>query len=226
METLVENKTVNLFEDKTSDTPSPFYKKDDQMFYKNRLVSVEEILHTKDCSDERKEEFKKHFSIYKPTIEYVLTFEDQHGNTHSFTCDSKPKKIDDLFYYIIKDNNIAYIAHETDKASLKDFIEIEHDDIDDADYNKVSDKMFKLGRFFDNNEEPIFIFFLIAYCSGLVLMGCGLSFKISIPFILGLAAMPLLYLAEYFKKKCIQFSYGKKEQIISSKKDKILKCFL
>lgn len=226
METLLENKIINTFENETSRELSPFYTKENQMFYKNKLVSVEELIHTKDCSDERNGEFKKHFSIYKPIIEYVLTFEDKHGNTHSFTCDSKPKKIDDLFYYIIKDNNIAYIAHETDKASLKDFIEIEHDDIDDADYNKVSDKMFKLGRFFDNNEEPIFIFFLIAYCSGLVLMGCGLSFKISIPFILGLAAMPLLYLAEYFKKKCIQFSYGKKEQIISSKKDKILKSFL
>ena len=72
----------------------------------------------------------------------------------------------------------------------------------------------------------MFLLFLIAYFSGLVLMVCGLSFKILTPFLLGLAVMPLLYLAKNFTKKCIQFSYNKKEQIISSKKDEILKSFL
>lgn len=222
METLLENKTINIFENEISESPSPFYKTENQKFYKNRLVSVEELIHTKDCSDERNGEFRKNFSIYKPTIEYLLTFEDQHGNTHSFTCDSKPKKIDDLFYYIIKDNHITYIAHENDKESLKDFIGIEHDD---ADYNKVSDKIFKLGIFFDNNDEPMFLLFLIAYFSGLVLMVCGLSFKILTPFLLGLAVMPLLYLAKNFTTKCIRFFYNKKEQIISDKKEALLNTF-
>ena len=159
METLLENKTINTFENETSREPAPFYTKNDKTFYKNKIISVEEIIYTKDCSDERNGEFRKHFSIYKPTIEYILTFEDQYGNTHSFTCDSKPKKIDDLFYYIIEDNHIAYIAHENDKESLKDFIGIEHDDIDDADYNKVSDKIFKLGIFLITMKSLCFFYF-------------------------------------------------------------------
>lgn len=224
METLLENKTINTFENEISREPSPFYTKESQMFYKNKLVSVEEIIYTKDCSDERNGEFNKHFSIYKPTIEYVLTFEDQHGNTHSFTCDSKPKKIDDLFYYIIKDNHIAYIAHETDKASLKNFIDL--DDIDDADYDKVTNKMFKLGRFFDKYYEPISFLCLIICASILPLVFGGLIFcNISI-FLSGIAALPgLIILDNFFIKKGLRFFYDKKEQIISDKKEALLNTF-
>lgn len=224
METLLENKTINTFENEISREPSPFYTKESQMFYKNKLVSVEEIIYTKDCSDERKAEFKKHFSIYKPIIEYVLTFEDQYGNAHSFTCDSKPKKIDDLFYYIIKDNHIAYITHETDKASLKHLIDL--DDIDDTDYDKITHKMFKLGRFFDEYYETISFLCLIICASILPLFLGGLIFCNVAIFLLGIAALPgLIILDNYFIKKSLQFFYDKKDQIISDKKEALLNTF-
>lgn len=217
METLVENKTINTFKNETSESPSPFYTTDDQMFYKNKLISVEDIIHTKDCSDEHGEDFGKHFSIYKPTIEYILTFEDQYGNTHSLTCDSKPKKIDELFYYIIEDNHVVYITHETDKASLMDFINIDEHER----YAGISNE----EPFFINHHESISFLLIVSLLATTLLTFLGFTLGGYKFVLLGLVGLPIVLVSGMVVDIKTHAFYRERNKLFADKKEALLNTF-
>lgn len=217
MEKLLENKIINTFENETSTGPVPFYTKNDQLFFKNKLISVEEIIHTKDCSDEHNEEFRKHFSIYKPAIEYILTFEDQYGNTHSMTCNSKPKKIDEMFYYIIEDNHVVYITHETYKASLMDFINIDEHER----YTGISNE----EPFFINHHEPISFLLIVSLLATTLLTFFGFPLGGYKFFLLGLVGLPIVLVSGIVVDIKTHAFYRERNKLVADKTEALLKTF-
>lgn len=225
METLVENRTVNLFEDKVSDAPSPFYTNEKISFYKNRLIAIEEIVEMKNTSSDWDENTKKHFDVFDFGSNYALTFEDEQGNTHIQISKKKPKQIGDIFYYVTNDDKLTHIAHETNKESLKKFISL-----DKGEYGDYADIgiTFKILSFFEKRPK----FFILSMLTLLVMTAifciyCLVFHKNFAPYaltaVLGFI-LPFLSSSIIFKiqDKCDE----KIDKIISDKTENIFKSFI
>ena len=222
METLLENKTINTFENEISTEPAPFYTNEGAAFYKNRLIAIEEIISIEESSGYN-ENTKKHFDVFDSRISYNLTFEDEKGNTHIQNSTKKPKKIGDVFYYVIDNDKLTHIAHETDKVSLKKFI-----CLNKRQYSDYTGIKFKILNFIEKREllflgsimailimDVIFCLYCLKYDKtswvDLLMAASGLIFPI----------LSFLYVF-YTEGKC------KKEidKIISDKKENIFKSFI
>lgn len=219
MEALVENKTVNLFEDKVSDAPSPFYTNEKMSFYKNRLISVDEIVEMKNTSSDGDE----HFDIFDFSSNYALTFEDEQGNTHVQISKKKPKKIGDIFYYVTNDDKLMHIAHETDKVSLKNLINLKKEK-----YDARTGIKYKILSLFEKKPAIPLLYLLTAlmmdlsfciYCLGLEKISW---FHLSTA-TFGLVApiLSIIYLS-YIQEKCDK----EIKKVISEKKDTIFNTFI
>ena len=225
METLVENKKVNLFEDKTSDTPSPFYINEKMSFYKNRLIAIEEIVEMKNTSSDWDENTRTHFDLFDFSSNYALTFEDEQGNTHIQTSKKKPKRIGDMFYYITNDDKLTYIAHETNKESLKKFISLDKGKY--GDYAGISIS-FKLLSFFEKRPKFFISSMLTLWVMTAVFCSYCLVFhKTSVFYVLAAILgfiQPFLSTSIMLKiqEKCDE----KIDKIISDKTENIFKSFI
>ena len=225
METLVENKTVNLFEDKTSDTPSPFYTNEKMSFYKNRLISIEEIVEMKNTSSDWDENTKKHFDVFDFGSNYALTFKDEQGNTHIQISKKKPKQIGDIFYYVTNDDKLTYIAHETNKESLKQFISLNKGGY--GDYDDINIK-FKLLSFFEKRPKLFISSMLTLWAMTAVFcIYCVVFHKTSVPYVLT-AVLGFIqpFLSSSIMLKIQEKCDEKIDKIISDRRETIFNTFI
>lgn len=221
METLVENKTVNLFEDKVFDAPSPFYTNEKMSFYKNRLIAVEEMVEIEDISSGCDENTKRHFDIFNSNIIYNLTFEDEQGNTHIQRAKKKPKQVGDVFYYVTNDDKLTHIAHETDKESLKQFI-----CLNKREYSDYTGIKFKILDFIEKREllfigsimailimDVIFCLFCLKHDQtswlDLLMAASGLALPI-------LSFLSVVYTKEKYDKEIDKMILDRKENIFKT----------
>jgi len=221
VETLLQNKTINTFENETSREPSPFYTKNDQMFYKNKLISVEEVFSASDSSHNEDKNMQKHFNTYDSAISYILTFEDEYGNTHSHISRMKPKNIGDIFYYVTECGNLSYLTHESDKESLKEFIDLYFES-----YNEYKGFRFKAADIFTRHFSSISLFCLSLCVISIIGMIAGMITDGGIMILLS----SLLWFTSFLTFQIMKISTIRSDKeikkLISDKKDEILKSFL
>jgi len=116
--TMLINQTKNAFQERNENTIQPFYQDSGAMFYKNKLINVEDIVEHYEMNTDDNNEFE----AYSSKIFYLLTFEDERGNTDKYISSVKPKNIGALYYYVIKDDKLENIFPEKDRKKLKPYI--------------------------------------------------------------------------------------------------------
>jgi len=146
--TMFSKKITNTFQERNENTIQPFYQDSGAMFYKNKLINVEDIVEHYEMNTDDNSEFE----AYSSKISYLLTFEDERGNTHRYISSVKPKNIDALYYYVIKDDKVENIFPEKDRKKLKPYISIDTK----YEYNNKS-KIYSLASFFDRHPIKISI---------------------------------------------------------------------
>jgi len=221
MKNLVESKTMNIFENKVSVEISPFYTNEEMSFYKNRLIATEEVFSAFDSSHNENENTQKHFSNYDSAISYVLTFEDEYGNTHSHISRLKPKNIGDIFYYVTDCGDLVHITHESDKESLKEFI-----DLYCESYNEYKGLRFKAANIFTRHFSSISLFCLSLCVISIIGMIAGMITDGGIMILLSSLLCFTSFLTFQIMKISTIRSDKEIKKLISDKKDEILKSFL
>ena len=101
----------------------PFYQEENGEFYKNKLVDIKEVFYQVEIDTEDNNEFE----AYKYETYYLLTFTNEAGDFHQYKSKVKPKNIDKVFYYIVKDEEITNIFPEKNKKELKKYITVKND---------------------------------------------------------------------------------------------------
>lgn len=144
--TMLINQTKNAFQERNENTIQPFYQDSGAMFYKNKLINVEDIVEHYEMNTDDNNEFE----AYSSKIFYLLTFEDERGNTHKYISSVKPKNIGALYYYVIKDDKLENIFPEKDRKKLKPYISIDTK----YEYNNKS-KIYRLASLVDRNPIKI-----------------------------------------------------------------------
>lgn len=146
--TMLINETKNVFQEHNENTIQPFYQDDCAMFYKNKLINVEDIVEHYEMNTDDNSEFE----AYSSKISYLLTFEDYKGNTHNYISSVKPKNIGAVYYYVIEDDKLENIFPEKDRKKLKPYISIDTK----YEYNNKS-KIYSLASFLGRHPIKIFI---------------------------------------------------------------------
>ena len=147
--TTLINETKNTFEERDKNTVLPFYQDSGAMFYKNKLINVEDIVEHYEMNTDDNNEFE----AYSSKISYLLTFEDDKGDIHNHISPVKPKNIGAVYYYVIKDNKLKNIFPEKDRKKLKPYISIDTK----YEYNNKS-KIYSLASFVDRHHIKITAF--------------------------------------------------------------------
>lgn len=111
----------------------PFYREENGEFYKNKLVDIKEVFYQVEIDTEDNNEFE----AYKYETYYLLTFTNEAGDFHQYKSKVKPKNIDKVFYYIVKDEEITNIFPEKNKKELKKYITVKNDYIYDNSIFKL-----------------------------------------------------------------------------------------
>lgn len=142
--TMLINQTKNAFQERNENTIQPFYQDSGAMFYKNKLINVEDIVEHYEMNTDDNSEFE----AYSSKISYLLTFENERGNIHKYISSVKPKNIGALYYYVIKDDKLENIFPEKDRKKLKPYISIDTK----YEYNNKS-KIYSLTSFI--TKHPI-----------------------------------------------------------------------
>ena len=221
METLLENKTINTFENETSKETTPFYTNEEIAFYKNRIIAIEEVFSASDSSHNENKNMQKYFNTYDSDISYILTFQDEYGNTHSHISRMKPKNIGDIFYYVTECGNLVHLTHESDKKSLKDFIDLYFES-----YNEYKGIRFKAADIFTRHFSSISLFCLSFCLISIVGMIAGILTDSGMMILLSFLLCFMSFLTFQILKISTIRSDKEIDKIISEEKEKILKSFL
>lgn len=154
------NDTKNVFEEDNENTVQPFYQDSGAIFYKKKLINVEDIIEHYEMNTDDNNEFE----AYSAKVFYLLTFEDEQGNTHKYISSVKPKNIGAVYYYIIKDGKLENIFPEKDKKKLKPYISIDTK----YEYNNKS-KIYSLASFLVRHPVKIFLVLWVLFSLFLLL---------------------------------------------------------
>lgn len=96
----------------------PFYENEGISFYRNKLISIEDIIEQKEVDSGNSADFKS----LEMKAYHILTFQDEMGNTHEYQSPIKPKNIDSIMYYVVKNGKIKDVFSQSDKRKFKDYI--------------------------------------------------------------------------------------------------------
>lgn len=98
----------------------PFYENEDISFYKNKLIHIEDIIEQKEVDRGNAADFQS----FEMKAYYILTFQDDIGNTHEYRSTIKPKNVGSIMYYVVENGKIKDVFSESDKERLKKHISI------------------------------------------------------------------------------------------------------
>lgn len=221
--TMLINDTKNAFLERNENTIQPFYQDGGAIFYKNKLINVEDIVEHYEMNTDDNNEFE----AYSSKISYLLTFEDDKGEKHNYISSVKPKNIGAVYYYVIKDDKIDNIFPEKDRKKLKPYISVntKYDD------NKKS-KPYSFTSFIEDNRIITFpVLLFIAFVSITYVSFSLFRFDSFNAFFGGIIIMPipagiLLYINEsinrHFDNKAKNFITQKENE----ERENIFKTFI
>lgn len=206
-----------------ADKISPFYYNNGTSFYKNRLIHIEDIIEQQAVNKGNAADFQS----FETKAYYILTFQDEMGNTHEYQSTIKPKNVGSIMYYVTENEKIKDIFSESDKARFKNHIHIK------TEY-KYPSKTYQFIDFYFNSifnmtfMTSLWIFFISAlvYLSGHFndLPDNG---PYVVPLIFGMASLILLMPTSLFVgiklvRKAKHFTREKQDE----EKEAILKTFI
>lgn len=137
----------------------PFYEKEGVSFYKNKLIHIEDIIEQKEVDRGNAADFQS----FEMKVHYILTFQDDMGNTHEYQSTIKPKNVGSIMYYVVQNGKIKDVFSESDKIRFKNHIHI------NTKYKHPS----KIHNFINFCTDRTFKLAIVI--SLLVLLVCGLS---------------------------------------------------
>lgn len=137
----------------------PFYEKEGVSFYKNKLIHIEDIIEQKEVDRGNAADFQS----FEMKVHYILTFQDDMGNTHEYQSTIKPKNVGSIMYYVVQNGKIKDVFSESDKIRFKNYIHI------NTKYKHPS----KIHNFINFCTDRTFKLAIVI--SLLVLLVCGLS---------------------------------------------------
>lgn len=159
--TMFSKKITNAFQEHNENTIQPFYQDSGAMFYKNKLINVEDIVEHYEMNTDDNSEFE----AYSSKISYLLTFEDDKGDKHNYISSVKPKNIGAVYYYVIKEDKLENIFPEKDRKKLKPYISIDTK----YEYNTKS-KIYSLASFLVRHPVKIFLVLWVLFSLFLLLL--------------------------------------------------------
>ena len=221
--TMFSKKITNAFQEHNENTIQPFYQDSRAMFYKNKLINVEDIVEHYEMNTDDNNEFE----AYSAKVFYLLTFEDEQGNIHKYISSVKPKNTGSLYYYVIKDDKLEHIFPEKDRKKLKPYISVgtKYD-------NNKKNKLYSFTSFIENNHTitlPALLFIVIVFIT--YASFSFLKFDIFHAFLLGIIAMPIPVGVLLFINERINRNFYDKAKAFTTKKENeerenILKTFI
>lgn len=221
--TMFSKKITNAFQQHNENTIQPFYQDSGAMFYKNKLINVEDIVEHYEMNTDDNNEFE----AYSSKISYLLTFEDDKGDKHNYISSVKPKNIGAVYYYVIKEDKLENIFPEKDRKKLKPYISVgtKYD-------NNKKNKLYSFTSFIENNHTitlPVLLFIVILFIT--YASFSFLKFDIFHAFLLGIIAMPIPMGVLLFINERINKNFYDKAKAFTTKKENeerenILKTFI